>query len=338
MFSLDKLLFSCLFFTYVFSDTCFATLDTYEEDRRENKNQLKIMQYNVEWMFIDYYETADCPGNGCTWKNISHSTEHLNKVSDIINKFNPDIINICEIEGYNEMNLLNDEISSELKPYLIKGTDTSTGQNVGMLTKIDPVVDLFRTENKYDYPIEGSQCGYTGSGSTGVSKHYITLFNWNDINVAYIGVHLLAYPDRTDRCVKREGQAKIIEQEIIKYTNDGYEIVLIGDFNDYDNEIIDLNDDKPISQVLDILKGEQSSDFKLFNVNEKIDKDERYSNWWDKNDNCYSTMDEFVLIDHILLSEKLYNMVSNVSIYHGYDENCDRMNSDHYPIILDLNF
>jgi len=150
MFGLDKLLISSLFIISVFSDTCYAKVNTYGEDRRENKNQLKIMEYNVEWMFIDYYESSDCPGDGCTWKNITHSTDHLNKVAGVINKFNPDIVNICEIEGDTEMNLLNDELSSELKPYLIKGTDTSTGQNVGMLTKIDPVVDLFRTENKYN--------------------------------------------------------------------------------------------------------------------------------------------------------------------------------------------
>ena len=32
---------------------------------------LRLMQYNVEWLFIDYYKSADCPGNGCTWHNES---------------------------------------------------------------------------------------------------------------------------------------------------------------------------------------------------------------------------------------------------------------------------
>ncbi len=30
------------------------------------------------------------------------------------------------------------------KPYLIKGTDTATGQNVGIITKIDPSSNMQR--------------------------------------------------------------------------------------------------------------------------------------------------------------------------------------------------
>ena len=36
-------------------------------------------------------------------------------------------------------------------PYLKKGTDSATGQNVGMLTRIDPLVSLYRTEEKYSF-------------------------------------------------------------------------------------------------------------------------------------------------------------------------------------------
>ena len=42
------------------------------------------------------------------------------------------------------------------------------------------------------------------------------------------------------------------------------------------------------------------------------------------------------MIDHILMSGQLLEKVKNVEIYHGYDENCDRLNSDHYPVIVDL--
>ena len=69
-------------------------------------------------------------------------------------------------------------------PYLKRGNDTSTGQNVGMLTKIDPSVNLYRTEERYTYPIQGSRCGYVGNpGTSGLSKHYITEFMINNINI-----------------------------------------------------------------------------------------------------------------------------------------------------------
>lgn len=307
------------------------------EDRRPNKSNLRIMQYNVEWLFLDYYKPADCPGAGCPWKNQAMSAEHMEHVSNVINKYEPDIINICEIEGCDELDALITSTSKEYKPYLIQGSDTSTGQNVGMLTKIDPIANITRTDNTYEYPIKESHCGSSDEGHTGVSKHLMTLFNWNDVKVAYFSLHLLAYPTNPDRCAKREAQAKIMEEEIIKRVNEGYEIIVIGDFNDYDEKNTDVNDSEPISQVLDIIRGEQNEVYDLTDLASKIPKEERYTNWWDKNNDCISTPDEFVMIDYVLLTEGLLNMVKNVSIYHGYSEKCDTLESDHYPVIVDFN-
>ena len=33
-------------------------------DRRSSKSALRLVQYNAEWLFIDYYAASDCPGNG----------------------------------------------------------------------------------------------------------------------------------------------------------------------------------------------------------------------------------------------------------------------------------
>ena len=301
---------------------------------------LRLMQYNVEWLFIDYYKSADCPGNGCTWHNESVAYDHLYQVGTIIDNVNPDIINVCEVEGINELNILQESLkySDDYNSYLLKGTDTSTGQNVGLISKIAPNSDLIRTENREAYPVSFTTCDYTGEGGTeGVSKHFVTTFDWNNMKIAYISLHFLAFPDRVDRCVKREGQAMVIQDLIIEYVKQGYEILVIGDMNDYDNEINDKNDDKPISQVLNILKGEHSDGvYKLTNLNSLVAKEERYSDWWDKNDNCDSSDDELVLIDHILVSNGLYNKVKNVSIYHEYHEQCGTLNSDHYPIIVDF--
>ena len=66
-------------------------------------------------------------------------------------------------------------------------------------------------------------------------------------------------------------------------------------------------------------------------------KEERYSDWWDKNGDCKSTPNEFSKIDHILVSSKLQTKIKTVSIYHGYEEFCDTYNSDHYPLLLELN-
>ena len=67
-------------------------------------------------------------------------------MSNIIRKFNPDIINFCEIQGCDELNYLRDHTTSNYNSYMIQGTDTAMGQNVGMLTKLDPLSDLERSE------------------------------------------------------------------------------------------------------------------------------------------------------------------------------------------------
>jgi hypothetical protein len=127
-------------------------------------NGLRLVQYNAEWLYIDHYSAFDCPGTQCTWKNTTQAYTHLDYVSRVVAYLAPDILNVCEVEGINELQLVADTVLAEFPeleytPYLIPGTDTATGQNVGMLSRIAPRVPLYRTEEKYEYPIEGSVCG-----------------------------------------------------------------------------------------------------------------------------------------------------------------------------------
>jgi exonuclease III len=327
----------------IHSDTECPVVTTVE-DRRTNKDSLRLVQYNVEWLFIDYYSAMDCPGNGCTWKNSSEAETHMDYVAKRIKDINPDIINFCEIEGCDELNMLKNRLQDEsYNSYLKKGTDTATGQNVGMLTRIDPIRSLYRTEMKYPYPIPESKCGYTGPlQETGVSKHYITEFIWNNVNIAFIAAHLIAIPTDSTRCAQREAQASILQSIILDYINKEYEVIMLGDFNDYDGGVPDINNDKPKSMVLDILKGikgENSGKYQLYNIAEEIYQNERFSDWWDSDNNCKtSSQKDYSMIDHILVTNFIKEKIFNVSIYHAYDEYCGKYDSDHYPVVIDLLF
>jgi exonuclease III len=313
-------------------------------DRRINKNKLRLVQYNVEWLFIDYYSPMNCPGSGCTWINQSEANTHMDYVVNVVNNLNPDIINFCEIEGCDELNMLKDKLYDKYyTPYLKKGTDTSTGQNVGMLTRVDPLVDLYRTEMKYDYPIPGSKCGFTGVPSySGVSKHYITEFTFNGYNIAFIAAHLIAIPTDSARCAQREAQATVLQNTIYSYINKGYEVIMLGDFNDYDGEVLDINNNIPTSRVLDILKGhdgEFSGLYTLYSIAEEIEQKERYSDWWDSDSDCNtSSQKDYSMIDHVLVTDAIRYNILNAFIYHEYDEFCGKYNSDHFPVVIDLSF
>jgi exonuclease III len=308
-------------------------------DRRIDKNTFRVVQYNVEWLFIDEYNNQ-CPGSSCTWANQSEALKHMDYVSDVINSIGGDYINFCEVEGCDELNMLIEKTNNDYKSYLIKGSDTSTGQNVGILTKVDVNTDLQRNDGKYTYPVANSKCGYTGSPSnTGVSKHYYTTININGINIAIIGSHLLAIPTDPARCATREAQAQILQDTILYMTDKGYEIIVLGDMNDYDNEILDSNNNIPTSMVLDILKGNEGefkNYYKLNSVSSFIQKEDRYSDWWDENKDCQEQITDFSMIDHILVSDNLFKKIDNVFIYHGYKEYCGKYDSDHFPVGVDF--
>jgi exonuclease III len=284
----------------------------------------------------------DCPGNACTWHTLDDAQTHLSYVANTIKVLQPDIINFCEIEGCDELNMLKEQLDSSYNPYLKKGTDTGTGQNVGMLTKVDPLISLYRSEEKIAYPISGTKCGSTtASGTSGVSKHYITEFKIGSMNVAMIGAHLLAIPTDPARCVQREAQAQVLQNIVSSYIQKGYEIILIGDINDYDGEILDLNSNKPTSRVLDIMKGldgEKKGTYTLTNIASRIAQSERYSDWWDSDNNCStSSQKDLSMIDHILVTSNINKKITNVYIYHGYKEYCGKWESDHWPVVVDIN-
>lgn len=283
----------------------------------------------------------NCPGSGCTWENETEANIHMQYVGKVVTDLKPDIINVCEVEGINEMDLLREQPangSNSYQVYLTKGTDTATGQNVGLMTKWAPNVNLSRTEEKMTYPLEGSNCGFTGSpGTVGVSKHYITEFILYDLPTLFIGLHLLAYPEDATRCAEREAQAQIIQNVIA--ANLDKEIIVLGDLNDFDGRVLDANRNVPTSRVLDILKGldgQYKGEYELRSAAEKIPEVERFSDWWDENDDCVSTSNEFSMIDHVLVSPFLYEMIKYAFIYHGYDEFCGKYNSDHYPLVFDF--
>ena len=306
------------------------------------QSKVRIMQYNVEWFFLKTYN--GCPGTSCTWSNLASATNHMNALAKVIGDLNPDIVNLCEVEGCYELSQLSGLLNNSYNPYLIYGTDSATGQNVGLLSKMTPSTNLQRTAGTHTYPVAGSNCGYTGSpGSSGVSKNYYTTYKFGEMTVHLIGTHLLAYPTDVSRCASREAQASVLQELIISLIglspSDG--LILMGDMNDYDAEVPDLNNDKPNSMVLNILKGlsgTYAGQYELTSVASLVGQDQRYTDWWDKNDDCISSLTEMTMIDHFLVTPNLIDKITKVTFPHPYPEVCETVNSDHYPIVVDFVF
>lgn len=310
------------------------------KDNRNDVNKMRLVQYNAEWLFLDQYK--DCPGSGCSWANDSEANLHFETVYKVLLDLDADFVNFCEIEGCDELSQMTEHVNNFHSPYLLRGTDTATGQNVGFMSRIDPLETLNRTADRADYPLPNSTCGFKGTpGNTGVSKHYFTTFYINNISIAIIAAHLLAFPTDYTRCAEREAQAQVLQRVIVDFINRGYEVIMMGDFNDFDNEYLDVNENKATSRVLDILKGyvgEYAGAYELQTVASLIPQEERYTEWYDKNNNCRAEPTEFSVIDHILMTDLLISKVSNAFMYHEYEQVCGNYQSDHFPIVVDFLF
>jgi len=121
-------------------------------------------------------------------------------------------------------------------------------------------MDLSRTTATVPYPLPGSQCGWEreregGRGGrrlrqqygdrteeeggkeehAGVSKHYYTTFELEvggeRVKLAMVGVHLLARPTDPQRCAEREAQATVLRGVVDGFVEEGYEVIVLGDFN-----------------------------------------------------------------------------------------------------------
>lgn len=109
-------------------------------------------------------------------------------------------------------------------------------------TRILLFESLQRSTEQVSYPVSGSKCGASDSGRSGVSKHLLAEFNVaNFPRFILVGTHLIAYPTEKNRCAQREAQALVLKNLIQKEKkrNSSLEVVLLGDFNDFDADYID---------------------------------------------------------------------------------------------------
>lgn len=98
---------------------------------------------------------------------MDDAKKHLQKITGVIEEVDGDIVNICEVASCYELQTIADSLPLlKYEPYLKYGSDTATGQNVGILTRVDPSEDLGFDRMKAEYPIAGSQCGYKGETRT----------------------------------------------------------------------------------------------------------------------------------------------------------------------------
>jgi exonuclease III len=282
---------------------------------------------------------------------------------------------LLQVRSCSELRAVAALLPPSFKPYMIGGRDTSTGQNVGLLTKIDPVVDLWRTEARASYPVKDTMCGAAvpddlrgSGGQQGVSKHYVAEFDLGrGLRLALVGAHLLAQDNRSGsvRCWKREAQAEVLRDVVVGLAEHGNEVILLGDLNDLDRDA--LPGRSADSMALSLLRRGRSgvdpsnppnreqlmaswpcSDLVLLNpTSYGYPQQNLYTAWSDRNRDCIiDHPHEVSVLDYVLTSEGLQGAVTaaDIPLWYGPVHELQKMCkddkdyvSDHWPVVLDLN-
>ena len=114
----------------------------------------------------------------------------------------------------------------------------------------------------------------------------------------------------------------------------GRQVVVLGDFNDFDDVALDRRGSRPITDVMATVKraGPGPAD-DLVNVMGDVPQAQRFTALYDRNDNGEIEPGELSAIDHVLLSPALYRRVVDVRYVHAHDP---RRVSDHFPVVVTL--
>ncbi len=301
-------------------------------DRRPDKTTLTVMAFNCEFLWDGVAPEEGAASVTFPWKGDQKLAEaHMKRVANLILRGNPDVVSLEETENLHAVQVLNDKFLAGrgYKPYFIQGKDTFTGQDVALLTRIDPDGDKIERDDRI---------GTSGTETSGVSKNYFAKLTVGSTKIALIGLHLLAQPTSRDRMAKRQAQADVVRTMAVDLAKQGRQVIVLGDLNDWDGDPAsqDFKDDLPISTVLATIRGMDPANpgDNLVNAASFMPKEDRYSDFWDQNnDKVIQSPQEFSMIDHILLSPALAAQVEDAYIPHEADP---RAVSDHFPVIVRL--
>lgn len=300
------------------------------EDRRPDPSRLRIMTINglFLWDGVAPEEgDVDFP-----WKNSqTEAEEHMEEVARLIRSNDPDIVNVVEVENGAALNRMNDLFLAgrSYKVFFVQGKDSATGQDVALLTRVDPEGGAVARDERL---------GQSGTVQKGVSKHYFGTIPVGDTRIFILGLHFLARPLDDTRRLEREAQADAVRSMILAHRCATCEIVVLGDFNDFDGgaDSSDHKDSMPITNVLRIVRGlgPTTPADDLLNAAKFVPKGERFTAFFDQNENNHTDPpQEFTSIDHVLLSQRLADRVQVVEIDHDFDPVSV---TDHFPVVVQV--
>ena len=263
-------------------------------DRRAVTSRLRVGTFNTGGLFDGIGDAdaslwnggTDCPGYSPPERlcDAAGAAAHIARLQSILLGLHADILNVNEVEDCAILQALvrqqgrNNDGVQAYNAYMEAATQTDQ-LPVGLITQLDPVVDLTRNVSTAHYPMPNSQCGELVEGDA-PSHYYRTVFEVWGMRLALFGLNLPGPPHDPAACSRREAQASIAQSRIRADLAAGMEVIVCGDLNDFDESVPDQNGNLPRSRVLEILQDLDGDGVdELSNVVSLMDPSERYSGW-----------------------------------------------------------
>ena len=269
--------------------------------------------FNAEWLF---------DGVNDPHRSSATADAHINNVGQWVSALHADVLNVVELENCQVLHRVREHLSeTEAMVYVAPSQDTATRQTVGVITKL-PFLSpgISQSLARSNYPTPHSRCQYNNpkTKSSGVSKHWFGVLDIDAIGeVLVVGAHLKARPNHPKSCSKREAQARVLI-ELVKQHGKDRHVILMGDLNDFDGDVLDASSSVPNSNVLQ----ELTTKLNLTNVWTFLQPQDR----WSYHDVHHQWPDSS--LDHILISSELVKYVEAVWV----DRNATH--SDHRPLAV----
>uniref|UniRef100_A0A0G4GX96 Endonuclease/exonuclease/phosphatase domain-containing protein n=1 Tax=Chromera velia CCMP2878 TaxID=1169474 RepID=A0A0G4GX96_9ALVE len=192
--------------------------------------------------------------------SIETMDKHLEMVAAKLTKLDPKphLINLVELDGCQVMRDVLEKTNKYLpgwatpfQPYLIYGNDDRTNEQTGFILTLPPTDPLVRTAETVKTLVSSNpNCAVSLESPQGAPKHYLARFSvplpsGSSFTLIVVGVHLKSKRSmgvgEGDSCSVREAEALIIRnkiEELLEKDPDA-EVVVLGDFNDHDPEVLD---------------------------------------------------------------------------------------------------
>ncbi len=286
---------------------------------------IRVATFNGEFLFDGVGDEGQAT---FAWKgDPAKARAHRDRVGEVVRSLDADVVLITEVENLDALQMLADESLAGMgyTVHLVDGRDSFTGQDVGLLSRV-PVETSGRTDDRAVVGVSDQRYG--------VSKNLWARLDLGGTPVTVIGVHFLARPDDAERRPRREAQAEVIRRLVEAETAAGRQVIALGDFNDFDDRVLDRRSSQPITDVMATVKRAGPGDADdLVNVMGDVPQAQRFTSLYDRNSNNVIEPGELSAIDHVLLSPALYRRVLDVRYVHTHDP---REVSDHFPIVVTL--